>query len=88
LYTEETPVKIDEENAKSVVDLLDVAYWPEGGALCFFYGLTPTSKQNKIIPYSPVNIIGRIKSKPEDVQEFLSSVERLHVDKKVPVRLS
>ena len=50
LYTDETPVKVKEENAKSVVSLLDVAYWPEGSALCFFYGPTPISKQNKIMP--------------------------------------
>jgi uncharacterized protein len=85
LYTDETPVKVEEENTKSVVSLLDVAYWPEGSALCFFYGPTPISKQNKIMPYSPVNMIGRIKNMPADVQEFLTSVEKLHVNKKVPV---
>jgi uncharacterized protein len=87
LYTDETPVKAEEENAKSVVDLLDVAYWPEGSALCFFYGPTPASKQGKIMPYSPVNIIGRIMTKPANVQEFLESVEKSHVRKKVPVTL-
>ncbi|AFU57994.1 protein of unknown function DUF369 [Candidatus Nitrososphaera gargensis Ga9.2] len=89
LYTDETPVKAGEENAKSVVSLLDVAYWPEGSALCFFYGLTPISKQGKILPYSPVNIIGRIMSKPTaNIQEFLKSVEKTHVSNKVPVTLS
>jgi uncharacterized protein len=87
LYTDETPVKVEEENTKSVVSLLDVAYWPEGSSLCFFYGPTPISKQNKIMPYSPVNMIGRIKNMPADVQEFLTSVEKLHVNKKVPVVL-
>jgi hypothetical protein len=62
LYTDETPVKVSEENAKSAVSLMDVAYWPEGSALCFFYGPTPISskKQGQILPYSPVNVIGRI----------------------------
>lgn len=87
LYTDETPVKVEEENAKSVVSLMDVAYWPEGSALCFFYGPTPASKQGRIMPYSPVNVIGRILTEPENVQEFLSSVEKLHVDKKVSVVL-
>ncbi len=87
LYTDETPVKVKEENAKSVVSLLDVAYWPEGSALCFFYGPTPISKQNKIMPYSSVNMIGRIKNMPADVQEYLTLVEKLHVTKKVPVVL-
>jgi hypothetical protein len=39
---------------------LDVAYWPEGTALCLFYGPTPISKNGKILAYSPVNIIGKI----------------------------
>lgn len=88
LYTDETPIKVKEENAKSVVDLMDVAYWPEGSALCFFYGPTPISNPGRIVPYSPVNIIGRILTKPPNIQEFLSSVEKLHTNKNVPVVLS
>jgi|GEM_PF-2554930 len=95
LYTDETPVKVGEDNAKSAVSLMDVAYWPEGSALCFFYGPTPISskKQGQILPYSPVNVIGRIiiiitsKPKPANVQAFLKSVEEAHVSKKVPVVL-
>jgi uncharacterized protein len=95
LYTDETPVKVSEKNAKSAVSLMDVAYWPEGSAPCFFYGPTPISskKQGQILPYSPVNVIGRIiiiitsKPKPANVQAFLKSVENAHVSKKVPVVL-
>jgi uncharacterized protein len=61
IYTDKTPIIAEEENAKSVVNMLDVAYWPEGNALCLFYGPTPISKSsNKILPYSPVNIVGKI----------------------------
>jgi len=88
LYTGETSVKVKEENAKSVVDLMDVAYWPEGNALCFFYGPTPISEPDRIVPYSPVNIVGRILTRPPNVQEFLSSVEKLHTNENVPVVLS
>lgn len=63
LYTEPMPVKVGSENAKSVVTLMDVAYWPEGNALCLFFGPTPISKGNEIKPYSPVNVVGRIVSK-------------------------
>jgi hypothetical protein len=63
LYTEPIPVKVGEENAKSLVNLMDVAYWPEGSALCLFFGPTPISKDNEIKPYSPVNVIGKIVSK-------------------------
>ncbi|HEX7033541.1 MAG TPA: cyclophilin-like fold protein [Nitrososphaera sp.] len=87
LYTGETPVKVKEENAKSVVELMDVAYWPEGSALCFFYGPTPITKPGRIVPYSPVNVVGRILARPPNVQEFLSSVEKFHTNKNVPVVL-
>ncbi|MFQ5969450.1 MAG: cyclophilin-like fold protein [Nitrososphaerales archaeon] len=63
LYTDPMPVKVKEENAKSLVDLLDVAYWPQGQGLCLFFGSTPISKGNEIKPYSPVNVIGKIVSK-------------------------
>ncbi len=63
LYTDPMPVKVKEENARSKVDLMDVAYWPQGQALCLFFGPTPISKGNEIKPYSAVNIIGKILSK-------------------------
>jgi uncharacterized protein len=37
LYTDKTSIRAQEENAKSEVNLLDVAFWPEGSALCLFY---------------------------------------------------
>jgi len=60
IYTDETPVKMTEENAKSAVELNDVAYWPTGKAICLFYGPTPIGKSGEIKPYSPVNVIGKI----------------------------
>ena len=62
IYTDPSPIKTNEENAKSVVDLFDVAYWPTGAAICLFYGPTPISAKNQITPYSPVNVIGKIKN--------------------------
>lgn len=62
LYTNEIPVAIGEENSKSLVDLMDVAYWPPGKAMCLFFGPTPIGKKDEIKPYSPVNVIGKIKS--------------------------
>jgi uncharacterized protein len=39
LYTDKTPIVAEEENAQSVVNELDVAYWPEGNALCYSMAL-------------------------------------------------
>ena len=61
LYTDRTIIAVEQEdNAKTEVNELDVAYWPDGNALCLFYGPTPISKEGKILAYSPVNIIGKI----------------------------
>ena len=60
IYTNESPINVDEENAKDLVELYDVAYWPTGKAICLFYGPTPIGTKNEIKPYSPVNVIGKI----------------------------
>ena len=74
LYTERTPIVAEEENAQSIVNLLDVAYWPEGNALCLFYGPTPISKSpNEILPYSPVNIVGKIISEGDLLHQIKDS---------------
>jgi hypothetical protein len=86
LYSEPTEIKMEEENAVSIVDLFDVAFWPEGSALCFFYGRTPISN-DRILPYSPVNVVGKIKSRPSSVSEFLRAVEDSHVNGRIPVSL-
>ena len=88
LYTDATPAKVEEENAKMVVNQLDAAYWPEGSALCLFYGPTPISKQGQILAYSPINVIGRIiTTPPANLHEFLKSVEESHIRKRIPIVL-
>ena len=62
IYTSESPINQSEENAKSTVQLNDVAYWPTGKAICLFYGPTPIGKPGEITPASPVNILGKIVS--------------------------
>ena len=80
LYTEPIPVKVGPENAKSAVTLMDVAYWPEGNALCLFFGPTPISKGNEIKPYSPVNVVGRIVSK-ENIAKKVSDSTKVIIRK-------
>ena len=62
VYTSESPINQTEENAKSLVQLNDVAYWPTGKAICLFYGPTPIGNPGEITPASPVNVIGKIIS--------------------------
>ena len=60
IYTDESPISQAEENAKALVDLNDVAYWPSGKAMCLFFGPTPIGKKGEIKPYSHVNVVGKI----------------------------
>lgn len=55
------PLSMPEENAKSIVSLGDVAYWPEGQCFCVFFGKTPlTSTVDEIKPASKVNVFGKV----------------------------
>ena len=67
IYTSESPITQPEENAKSLVQLNDVAYWPTGKAICLFYGSTPIGKPGEITPASPVNILGKIISPDKSI---------------------
>jgi len=62
IYTSQSPITQPEENAKSPVQLNDVAYWPSGKAICLFYGSTPIGNPGEITPASPVNVLGKIIS--------------------------
>ena len=62
IYTSPSPVNVAEENAKTPVELNDVVYWPTGRAICLFFGPTPISGTDEIVPASPVNVVGRIVS--------------------------
>ncbi len=74
LYTEKTQIVEKEEDAKREVNLFDVAYWPEGNALCLFYGPTPISTEGKILAYSPVNIVGRISIRDNEKEDVLEKI--------------
>ena len=67
IYTNESPINMPEENAKSPVNINDVAYWPTGKAICLFFGNTPIGKEGEITPASPVNVIGKIVSPDKSI---------------------
>ena len=57
----EIPCDIDlETDAKEIVEVGALAYWPNGNAFCIFFGQTPVSTDEKPRAYSPVNIFGKI----------------------------
>ena len=75
IYASESPISQPEENAKSPVNLNDVAYWPSGKAVCLFYGPTPLSSSGEIVPASPVNILGKILSPNKEILKLADGKE-------------
>ncbi len=53
-----------DDTARVTVDVGDIGYWPTGRAICFFFGLTPTSVPGEIRPASAVNLVGRLAGDP------------------------
>jgi hypothetical protein len=56
------PVDIGPENAREAVEPGAIAYWPEGNALCLFWGPTPASRGDEPRAASPVNVVARLDS--------------------------
>jgi len=59
------PLQTGLENAVSVVEEGDIAYWPEGSCFCIFFGQTPASTAGEIKPASAVNLLGRLLGDPK-----------------------
>ncbi|MEM2213733.1 MAG: cyclophilin-like fold protein [Candidatus Nezhaarchaeales archaeon] len=75
------PFSAPPENPRDVVEVGDVAYWPEEPSLCLFFGPTPISPKPDVIkPYSPVNIIGKIIEDPKLLRSVRER-EKVRVDK-------
>ena len=66
------PVETGPEDARETVSVGDIAYWPQGNAMCIFLGKTPISRGDEVRPISPVNIIGGI----EGVEKLLGKVKQ------------
>ena len=64
----EVPVHCElEENARSEVNVGDLAYWPNMPAFCIFFGPTPLSTSDQPVAASPVNVFGRILALDTDL---------------------
>lgn len=56
----EIPVDVPPEDGQVEVPVGAVAYWPQGNALCLFWGPTPASVDETPRAASAVNIVARI----------------------------
>ncbi len=75
-----TPVQAEEDDAREVVEMGDLGYWPPGQAFCLFFGPTPASSGDEIRPASPVNVLGRIEGDPTVLREVRAG-ERVVVER-------
>ena len=67
----EIPVNMPQESdAREVVAVGDLGYWPVGQAFCIFFGPTPVSTDERPRAYSPVNILGKILDDCEDLKSI------------------
>jgi hypothetical protein len=57
----EIPVDVEAApDARDVLEIGELAYWPPGDAFCIFFGPTPASSSHEPRAASPVNPLGRI----------------------------
>jgi hypothetical protein len=66
------PINIGVEKPKTQLDPGTIAYWPMGSAVCIFLNATQ--------PYSPMNVIGKIKDNLQIFQN-VSSGKRIKLEK-------
>jgi hypothetical protein len=64
----EIPVRMKLEHSKKVMEIGEVAYWPDGNALCLFYGPTPVSDGESPVAISPVTPVGRVLGDPKNLR--------------------
>lgn len=64
-----TPVDVSVENGQEELPVGAIAYWPQGNAVCLFWGPTPASLGDEPRAAGPVNLVGMLDS-PERLVEI------------------
>ncbi|MBF0515928.1 MAG: hypothetical protein HQK97_02255 [Nitrospirae bacterium] len=62
-------------DAKDVMEIGEIAIWPVGSALCFFFGPTPASVQDEPRAASSANPIGKIIDDISPLKKLGSSIK-------------
>ena len=60
IYFEIPVVAAQEADAREIVEVGTLGYWPVGHAFCIFFGPTPVSTDERPRAYSPCNILGEV----------------------------
>ena len=75
LSYEDLRKSVSQEDAKELVSSGDLGYWPQGQALCIFFGPTPISKVNEIRPASAVTVFGKVVGDVSILKRITSGTE-------------
>ena len=62
-------------SARELLEVGEIAYWPPGSALCFFFGPTPASTDERPRAASAVVPLGKFKGGVDILRSFGSSIE-------------
>lgn len=57
----DTDIDVPPENTQTEVPVGAVAYWPQGNAICLFWGATPASQNGEPRAAAPVSVVARIQ---------------------------
>jgi hypothetical protein len=63
-----------DDDARTLMEVGEIAFWPPGSALCFFFGPTPASRGAQPEAASAVNPVGMITSDPVALGPLGSSI--------------
>lgn len=55
-----TGIDAPAEEAREAVPVGAIAYWPQGNAICLFWGPTPASEGERPRAAAPVNVVARV----------------------------
>ena len=64
-----------DRDAKTEMEVGELAFWPDGSALCIFFGPTPASIADEPRAVSPVNPIGKITGDVSFLKHFPHTID-------------
>ena len=75
-YYGDCGIAVTEDNtARDIMEVGEIALWPPGNALCLFFGPTPASTDERPRAASPVVPIGKLSGDPTQLKNFGPSIQ-------------